>query len=147
MSFDAILHRFPILASAWCKGGVSTFICKYTFATEYTQSDNCRFLAYITSRWKNQPWVVRVGGERPPPFTLFTITYKVAMFAPAERAYTLPRFHLYPLFTLWSLQLCNIHKENLLDITCDISFDVASSATRKHFMKTHLHKQNHSARR
>jgi hypothetical protein len=27
------------------------------------------------------------GGEdtRPPPFTLFTITYKVAVFAPAER--------------------------------------------------------------
>ncbi len=36
------------------------------------------------------------GGTRPPPFTLFTITYKVAVYAPAERADTLPQFHLYP---------------------------------------------------
>ncbi len=54
--------------------------------TEYTQRGNCRFLAYIPSWWKNQPWLVRVrgGGARPPPFTLFTIMYKVAVFAPAE---------------------------------------------------------------
>jgi hypothetical protein len=31
-----------------------------------------------------------------PPFTQFTITYKVAVYAPAERADTLPLFHLYP---------------------------------------------------
>ncbi len=36
------------------------------------------------------------GGARPPPFTLFSITYKVAVYAPAERAGTLPLFHLYP---------------------------------------------------
>ncbi len=36
------------------------------------------------------------AGARPPPFTLFTIMYKVAVYAPAERADTLPLFHLYP---------------------------------------------------
>ncbi len=38
--------------------------------TEYTQSGNYRFLAYIPSWWKNQPRLVRVGSARPPPFTL-----------------------------------------------------------------------------
>jgi hypothetical protein len=37
-----------------------------------------------------------VGGARPPPFAIFTITYKVAMYPPAEWADTLPLFHLYP---------------------------------------------------
>ncbi len=36
------------------------------------------------------------GGARQPPFTIFTITYKVAVYAPAERADTLLLFHLYP---------------------------------------------------
>jgi hypothetical protein len=40
--------------------------------------------------------VVSVGGARPPPFTISTITYKVVMYAPAERADTLPLFLLYP---------------------------------------------------
>jgi hypothetical protein len=43
--------------------------------------------------------LVRVaGGARPPSFTLFTITYKVAVYvyAPGERADTLTLFHLYP---------------------------------------------------
>ncbi len=39
---------------------------------------------------KKQPWLVRVGGALPPSFTLFTITYKVSVYAPAERADTLP---------------------------------------------------------
>jgi hypothetical protein len=65
-------------------------------STEYTQSGNGRFLAYIPSLWKNQPWLVRVGSARPPPFTLFTFTYKVAVYTPAERADILPLFHLYP---------------------------------------------------
>jgi hypothetical protein len=36
-----------------------------------------------------------VGGARPPPFTTFTITSKVAVYAPAEWADTLTLFHLY----------------------------------------------------
>ncbi len=36
------------------------------------------------------------GGARPPPFTISTITYKVVVYATAERAETLPLFLLYP---------------------------------------------------
>ena len=38
---------------------------------------------------------MRAGGARPPPLTIFTITYKVAMYALAERADTLTLSHLY----------------------------------------------------
>ncbi len=44
------------------------------------------------------------GGCMPIPFQPITITYKVAVYAPAERTDTLPLFHLYPIFTLWSRQ-------------------------------------------
>ncbi len=43
--------------------------------------------------WRNS---IMLGGARLPPFTIFTITYKVTVYAPAERADTLPLFHLYP---------------------------------------------------
>jgi hypothetical protein len=36
------------------------------------------------------------GGCTPTPFTLYTITIKVVVYAPAERAETLPLFLLYP---------------------------------------------------
>ncbi len=39
------------------------------------------------------------GGARPPPFTLFTITYKVAVYAPAERQ--IDRYT--PIYTLYVL--------------------------------------------
>ncbi len=39
------------------------------------------------------------GDARPPPFIIFTITYKVAVYAPSEGADTLPLFHLYPYVT------------------------------------------------
>jgi hypothetical protein len=35
------------------------------------------------------------GGARPPFFTITTITYKVVMYIPAERADTLPKFLCY----------------------------------------------------
>ncbi len=38
---------------------------------------------------------MRVGGARPPPLITFTITSKVAVYAPAEWADTLTLFHLY----------------------------------------------------
>ncbi len=37
-----------------------------------------------------------VGDARPPTFTVSTITSKVVVYAPAERADTLPLFLLYP---------------------------------------------------
>ncbi len=40
-------------------------------------------------------WLVREGGARPPPFTTFTLTSKVVVYAPAEWADTLTLFHLY----------------------------------------------------
>jgi hypothetical protein len=39
-------------------------------------------------------WAGEGGGARPPPFTTFTITSKVAVYAPAEWADTLTLFHL-----------------------------------------------------
>ncbi len=36
------------------------------------------------------------GGARPPLFTISTITYKVVVYAPAERAESVPLFLLYP---------------------------------------------------
>ncbi len=50
-----------------------------------------------------------VGGARPPPFTLFTTVYKVAVYAPAERTETLLLFHLYPICTLWLVQSDNTY--------------------------------------
>ncbi len=39
------------------------------------------------------------GGCTATPFQPITITYKVAVYAPAERTDTLPLFHLYPICT------------------------------------------------
>jgi hypothetical protein len=39
---------------------------------------------------------VVAGSTCPPPFNLSNVTSKVVVYAPAERAYTLPLFLLYP---------------------------------------------------
>jgi hypothetical protein len=44
------------------------------------------------------------GVARPPPFTIFTVTYKVAVYDPTKRADTLPVFHLYPYVLCASIQ-------------------------------------------
>jgi hypothetical protein len=56
-----------------------------------------------------------LGGSRPPPFTLFTIKSKVVVYpyAPAERAYTLILFLLYP-FLLYGFII--IHKQQQLEL-------------------------------
>jgi hypothetical protein len=66
---------------------------------EYTQSGNGRFLRTFHQKNSLGWWALRV--HSPSPFTLFTITNKVSVYAPAERAGTLPLFHLYPACTLW----------------------------------------------
>ncbi len=43
------------------------------------------------------------GGARPPPFTLSTLTSKVVVCAPAERADTLTLFLIYPLYVFCAL--------------------------------------------
>ncbi len=52
------------------------------------------------------------GGCTPTPFRPITITYKVAVYAPAERADALPVFHLYPVCALCS-SLCDVYTELL----------------------------------
>ncbi len=43
----------------------------------------------------NPSWLVRVGGARPPPLITFTLTSKVAVYAPPDWEDTLTLFHLY----------------------------------------------------
>ncbi len=69
------------------------------------------------SWWKNQPWLMRVGCTPTPFHSVYhhvhscplnrkkkplnrKIMYIVAVYTPAERADTLPLFHL-PICTLW----------------------------------------------
>jgi hypothetical protein len=70
--------------------------------TEYTQSGDCRFLAYIHIMMEKSPLAGEVGGCTPTTGQHITITYKVAVYTPAERADTFPLFHLYPICTLWA---------------------------------------------
>jgi hypothetical protein len=51
---------------------------------------------YTEWQWPLSGIQVRVGGARSTPFTISTIIYKVVVYAPAEKADTLPLFLLYP---------------------------------------------------
>jgi hypothetical protein len=62
--------------------------------TDYTQSGNCYFLAYISIMMEKSAQPGKDGGARPPPITISTITYKIVVFTPAERADTLPLYLL-----------------------------------------------------
>ncbi len=65
------LRRMPGFLQSISATLLNVWYANVWFVTsEYTQSGDCRFLAYIPSWWKNQPWLVRVGGARPPPFNL-----------------------------------------------------------------------------
>ncbi len=57
-----------------------------------------QFLAHRTLNYdgKISPWsLVSMGRARSPLFTMSAIMYKVVVYAPAERADTLPLFLLY----------------------------------------------------
>jgi hypothetical protein len=60
--------------------------------------------------------MVRMGGASPQPFTLSTIRRKVVVYAPTERADTLPLL----LFLLYSFLLCGcdhrVHTERQLPL-------------------------------
>ncbi len=100
------------------------------FITEYTQSGNGRYLAIFHLDGKiSQGWCT------PTPFhyTIITITNKVAVYAPAERADTLPLFHLYVLYDLHLATVYLLYKyfssilpwvpqweENLMTCVCPI---------------------------
>ncbi len=75
-------------------GGRGVIVLGVTTDSQSTQSGH--FLGYISSRWKNLPRLVRARGARPPVLNISTITYKVAVYAPIERADTPPLFLLYP---------------------------------------------------
>jgi hypothetical protein len=64
--------------------------------TEYTEwHSNGHFLANIVMEKLAQA-VEGMGGARPPPLTISTITYKVVVYVLADRADTRPLFLLYP---------------------------------------------------
>jgi hypothetical protein len=65
-------------------------------STEYTQSGNATFWRHFKMKVKSaQPGEGGGGVARPPPYTLSTIASEVVVYAPAERADTLPPFLLY----------------------------------------------------
>jgi hypothetical protein len=88
---------YPVLLCFEWRRWVHTYVM--SSQPQSTHRGNCRYLAYIPSWWQNQPWLMR--GCTPTAFQPTTITYKVAVYAPAERADTLPLFHLYLLCILW----------------------------------------------
>ncbi len=75
----------------WQQGRPFSYVARGTgLNTEYTQSGNAAFWRTFHHDGKISP-----GGCGWAPFTTVTITYKVAVYAPAEWADTLTLFHLY----------------------------------------------------
>jgi hypothetical protein len=83
-TFSSILAAEQLLVKAGC-------------TVHRRESANRLTMAYISSRWYIQPSLLRVGGTSPLLFMLSTITSKVVVYAPAERADTRLLFLLYPI--------------------------------------------------
>ncbi len=81
------------------------------YSTEYTEWQWPLSAAH-SIMMKNQPSLVKVVGARLPPFTISTITFKVVMYAPAERADKLPLFLLCP--HMYSVDYSQRHSESEL---------------------------------
>jgi hypothetical protein len=77
--------------------------------TEYTEWQWLLSGVTLHHDGKISPSWVRVGlhGARPPPFTLSTITSKVVVYSPAERA---DISHL-PLYVLWESNCTHTHEK------------------------------------
>jgi hypothetical protein len=77
------------------------------------------------------------GGVRPPPFILSTNTSKVVVFAPAERADTLPFFLLYPcMYSVWATPVLDVtatcldlHLSKIYPLRLEFSWIYSSSRT------------------
>ncbi len=83
----------------------------------------------------NQPSLVRVGGARPPPFTLSTIMSKVVVYAPADKADKLLLFLLCVLPFHCFMIHCNKKESKIFLIYKEIqSGAVAKSYMRKGFL-------------
>jgi hypothetical protein len=63
--------------------------------TEYTELQPLLSGVHSVMRVKSVLAGGEGGGARPPPLITFTLTSKVAVYAPAEWADTLTLFHLY----------------------------------------------------
>ncbi len=60
-----------------------------------------------------------MGGARPPPLITFTLTSKVAVYAPAEWADTLTLFHLYQ-YMYSVVNILNGHKQKYCMVCVDV---------------------------
>ncbi len=96
-------YEFPAF---FCTGCILHFLSlqiskRNVMSTEYTRSGNCRFLAYITSWWKNQSWLMRVEGARTPtPFHFsYHHVHSCSVLSSWEDRYTPPISSL-PLYVL-----------------------------------------------
>jgi hypothetical protein len=96
--FDATRFRDHRYVEAPLTRPDSTHSCYsalHSFLSFTVHTEGQRPLSGVHSWWKNWPRLVRVGVHAQPPFTTFTITYKVAVYATAEWADILALFHLY----------------------------------------------------
>ncbi len=110
--FPIRLRSFIFSQSALCarKSVYSvkkTMLIIYNISPQNTRNGNGHFLAYIPSWWKNLPRLAGkgVGLRYHPPFTISTITCKVVVHAPAERAETPPYFYSTPICTPLPIRL------------------------------------------
>ncbi len=85
---------------------------------------------------------MRVGGARPPPFTISTITRKAAVYAPTERAdrYA-PHISALPIYVLCDSN-CRVHIENFgelveRDVDSDSDETITNNNT-EHFTKEQI---------
>ncbi len=69
--------------------------------TEYTQSGNCNFPAYIPSWWKIYPSPVRVGGARPPLSLNLPLSTKLRCMLHLRGQIHSFYFYSTPICTLW----------------------------------------------
>ncbi len=63
---------------------------------ECTQSGDCRFLAYVPSWWKNQPWLMRVGVHAHPLSVYYHHVQSCHVRSSGEGKYTQPISSLPP---------------------------------------------------
>ncbi len=108
------------VAQKFSLGAEGTVIsCKVSFNVQYqpqsTQSSNGSF--WHTFHHEDK---ISLGwGRHPPPFITFTITRKVAVYAPAECRHTSPVSSLVKICTLWYQHLCS---QSMLSDTSHIYF-------------------------
>jgi hypothetical protein len=71
------------------------------------------------------------GVARPPFFTIFTVTYKVVVYALAERTDRLPLFLLYPYMYSVVLHLNTLHSSSRLQLHVIMCESYISSMCKK----------------